>query len=66
MRSLPAAYPDQKSVRNVRAHCEMVINIGHTEFVVLARVVTNDSRSKISRFKKNMPAYESVLSDLKT
>ena len=45
---------------------EMVINIERTGFVVLARIVTNGSRSKISRFKRNMPAYESVLSDLKT
>ena len=46
----------------------MVIHIERTGFVVLVRIVTNDSRSKISRFKRNiyMPAYESVLSDLKT
>ena len=43
----------------------MVIDIERTGFVVLARIVTNDSRSKISRFKRNMPAYGSVLSDLK-
>ena len=64
--TVPAAYPDQKSVRNVRAHREMVINIVRTGFVVLACIVTNGSRSIISRFKRNMPAYESVLSDLKT
>ena len=62
---VPAAYPEQKSVRNVRAHREMVIHIERTGFVVLVCIVTNDSRSKISRFKRNMPAYESVLSGLK-
>ena len=63
---MPAAYPDKKSVRNVRPHREMVINIERTGLVVLARIVTNDSRSKTSQFKRRMPAYESVLSDLKT
>ena len=62
----PILDPNQKNVRNVRAHREMVINIERTGFVVLARIVTNDFRSKISRFKRNMPAYESVLSDFKT
>ena len=62
--TVPAAYPEQKCVRNVRAHREMVIHIERTGFVVLVRIVTNDSRSKISRFKRNMPAYESVLSGL--
>ena len=66
MLTVPVAYPDKKSVRNVRAHHEMVINTERTGFVVLARVVTNGSRSKISRFKRNMLAYESVLSDFKT
>ena len=63
---VPAAYPEQKSVRNVRAHREMVILIERTGFDVLVCIVTNNSRSKISRFKRNMPAYESVLSGLKT
>ena len=44
----------------------MVILIERTGFVVLVCIVTNDSSSKISRFKRNMPAYESVLSDFKT
>ena len=44
----------------------MVIYIERTGFVVLVRIVTNDSRSKISWFKRNMPAYESVLGDFKT
>ena len=44
----------------------MFIHIERTGFVVLVRIITNDSSSKISRFKKNMPAYESVLNDLKT
>ena len=34
-------------------------------FVVLVRIVTNDSRSRVSRFSRNTPAYESVLSGLK-
>ena len=34
------------SVRNVRAHREMVINIERTGFVVLVHIITNDSRSK--------------------
>ena len=59
------ATPDQKSVRNVRTHREMVIHIERTGFLVLGRIVTDDSRSKISRFSRNMPAYESVLSGLK-
>ena len=64
--TMPTAYPDQKSVRNVRAHREMVINVERTGFDVLARIVDNNSRSKISRFKRNMPVYESVLSGFKT
>ena len=44
----------------------MIINIERTGFAVLARIVNNDSRSKISRFKRNMPVYESVLSGFKT
>ena len=44
----------------------MVIHIERTGFVVLVRIVTNDSRSKISRFSRNMPAYKSVLSGFKT
>ena len=63
---MPAAYPYQKSVRNVRTHREMVTIIERTGFVVLARIVTNDLISEIARFKRNMPAYESVLSELKT
>ena len=59
---MPAAYPEQKSVRNVRAHREMVIHIERTGFVALVCIGMNDSRSKISRFNRNMPAYESVLS----
>ena len=64
--TVPTAYPDHKSVGNMRAHRKMVINIERIGFIVLACIVTNDSRSKMSRFKRNMPAYESVLSDLKT
>ena len=60
--TVPAAYPDQKSVRNVRAHREMVIHIERTRFLVFGRLVTDDSRPKISRISRNMPAYESVLS----
>ena len=63
---VPAAYPEQKGVRNVRAHRAMPIHIERTGFDVSVRIVTNDLRSKISRFKRNMPAYESVLSGLKT
>ena len=44
----------------------MVIHIERTGFAVLVRIVNNDSRSKISRFNRNMPAYESVLSGFKT
>ena len=62
---MPTAYPDQKNDRNVRAHREMVINIERTGVVVLARIVADGSRSKISRFERNMSAYESGLSDLK-
>ena len=40
----------------------MVIHIERTGFLVLGRIVVNDSRFKISRFKRNMPAYKSVLS----
>ena len=43
----------------------MVIHIERTGFDVLVRIVTNDSRCKISWFKRNMSAYESVLSGLK-
>ena len=63
---VPAAYPEQESVRNVRAHREMVIHIERHGFIVLGRIVTDDSRSKISRFSRNMPAYESMLSGFKT
>ena len=34
----------------VRDHREMVIHIERTGFVVLGRIVMNDSRSEISRF----------------
>ena len=37
----------KKSVRNVRAHREMVIHNERTGFAVLVRIVTNVSRSKI-------------------
>ena len=44
----------------------MVIHIERTGFAVLGRIVMNDSRSEISRFVKNVPAYKSVLSGFKT
>ena len=64
--TVPAAYPEQKSVRNVRAHREIVIHIECTQFLVLGRIVTDVSTSKMSRFSRNMPAYKSVLSGFKT
>ena len=39
----------------------MVIRIELTGVSVLGHIVMNDSRSKISRFSRNMPAYKSVL-----
>ena len=44
----------------------MVIHIERTGFLVLGRIVTDDSTSKMSRFSRNMPAYKSVLSGFKT
>ena len=44
----------------------MIIHIDRTGFLVLGRVVMNDSRSKISWFERNMPAYKSVLSGFET
>ena len=43
----------------VRDHREMVIHIERTGFVVLGRIVMNDSRSEISRFVRNMPRPKS-------
>ena len=63
---VPASLKPESSVRNVRAHREKVVHVERTGFAVSVRIVNNDSRSKISRFKRNMPACESVLSDLKT
>ena len=44
----------------------LFIHIVRTGFFVLGRIVNNDSRSKISRFNRNMPAYKSMLSGFKT
>ena len=54
--TVPAAYPEQKSVRNIRAHREMFIHIERIVSFVLGRIVMHDSRSEISRFDRNMPA----------
>ena len=64
LHTVPAAYPEQKSVRNVRAHREMAIHIERTGFLDLGRIVMDESGSKVSRFKRNMPAYESLESVL--
>ena len=52
--TVPAAYPEQKSVRNVRAHREMVIHIERIGFFALGRTVMNDAGSGISRFSRNI------------
>ena len=41
----------------------MVIRIERTGFLVLGRIVINDSRSEMSWFSRNIPAYKSVSSD---
>ena len=66
--TVPAAYLEQKSVRNVRDLRRMVVYIERTGFLVLGHSVTDDSRFKVSRFSRNicMPAYKSVLSGFKT
>ena len=65
MGTVPAAYLEQKHVRTVSHHSEMAINIEHLGFVVLGSISNNDVKFRKSRFKRNMPAYESVLSGFK-
>ena len=43
---VPAAYPEQKSIRNVRAHREMVIHIEHLGFCSSGHNVMNDVGSE--------------------
>ena len=47
VRTVPAAYHEQKGVRSVRAHHEMSIHNERTGFPVLCCIVTDDSKSKI-------------------
>ena len=63
--TVPAAYLERKHVRTASHHPEMAINIEHLGFVVLGSISNNDVKFRKSRFKRNMPAYESVLSGFK-